>query len=319
MEHLLVFQQDGDVLIQIKNYKLLVSRQKLSSVSAVFAAMLNEHFREGGKIPFGDRQVHQVLLPEDDIDLVLLLCKIIYKRQDLIDGFPKGQCLLDLTVLCDKYQCVNSLQDELESMALHSLYFYGANDTQNLSTLLLVSYIIDSDEEFELISGYILSTFRARALEEKGRLSFYQLLHHPLVRVDFATKFELKYKELNQQIDRLLSDPFQGLRNCCCCGHPNTRAKRAGSFMEQLFKAKLMPTDIQRVSIREIKERVENLEEVHCHHFRYCAAPSKSLKEMLKEGVKDIQARGMGICLDCLKSNNRTALTGRCRTPHTNA
>uniref|UniRef100_A0A093XN32 BTB domain-containing protein n=1 Tax=Talaromyces marneffei PM1 TaxID=1077442 RepID=A0A093XN32_TALMA len=319
MDHLLVFQQDGDVLIKIENYSLRVSRQKLSSISAVFSATLNGRFREGKKTTLGDQLVHQVSLPEDDIDLVLLLCKILYNRQDLIEEVPHGRCLLELTVLCDKYQCVQSLKTELTQCIVHSLYFYSKYDTKNLCSLLLASYIIDCNEEFQTISEMILNIFRKNAWQEQERGSFYQLLNHPLIKADFANALESNYNDMNQKIDRLLSRPFQRLRNCCCGGHPNTRAKRAGSFMEQLFKAELMPTDIQKESIAEISKRVESLGQVSFCHFSYCRTSANSLREMLMQEMKNINDRGTGLCLDCLKLNNRTGQAGRCRKPHTDA
>lgn len=310
MDHTLVFEEDGDVLVEIENYKLLVSREKLSSVSVVFAAMLNGGFRESVKITFGDRQTHQILLREDDIDLVLLLCKLIYKRLDLIEWALKGQVLLDLTVLCEKYQCVTSLKGELEHLARRSLNFYCRSDRVNLSTLLLVSYIIDSTPLFGTISEYIMDTFRERALEESRRRLFYQLLQHFLIKLDFAAKFELKYNDLNQRVDRLISNPFLALRMCSCGGHPNSKAKRAGSFMQQLFKAQLMPTDVQNVSISTIDRRIEILGDVYCHHFKFCGAPTESLKEMLKEDIGKIKATGLGLCLKCV---NSIRPSGRCQ------
>lgn len=302
IDHTLIFEEDGDVLIEIENYKLLVSREKLCSVSVVFAAMLNGGFREGLKITLGDRQIHQILLPEDDIDLVLLLCKLLYKRLDLVEWAPNGTVLLDLTVLCEKYQCVTSLKAELENLASRSLNVYLKTDRVNLSALLLVSYIIDSTPLFGAISEYIFDLYRERALDETKRRAFYQLLQHFLIKLDFTAKFESKYKDLNQSVDRLLSDQFWGLRICSCGGHPNLKAKRAGSLMQQLFKARLMPTDIQNASITEIDRRIENLEDVYCNHFRYCRAPSRSLKNMLKEDMEKIKATGLGLCLNCVNS-----------------
>lgn len=319
MDHTLLFQEDGDVIIEIENYKLLVSREKLSSVSVVFAAMFNGCFREGEKITFGDLQVHHVLLPDDDIDSVLLLCTIIYERDDLIEGVPNAQSMLSLAVLCDKYQCAGELTRELKELIFDSLFNSDQKDTGNLCVLLAVSYITNHAFEFFLISTKILDTFRQQALKEKERHSFYQSLHHPLIRVDFACAFETKFNDINQGIDRMFSKPFQRLRECCCGGHPNTRVKRAGSFMEQLFKVELMPKDISKVSFNKITTRVENLEEVPCHHFRSCNARSESLKKMVREEMHAIYARGIGICLDCVKSNNRTALAGQCRRPHTTA
>ena len=114
MGHLLAFDEDGDVCIQIENYKILVSSEKLSSVSPVFAAMLNGGFREGMTTPMGDQHVHQVSLPDDDIDLVILFCKIPYDRQDTIETPPGGLCWLGLAEFCDKYQCVQALKTKLE-------------------------------------------------------------------------------------------------------------------------------------------------------------------------------------------------------------
>lgn len=317
MNHIIEFQQSGDVLILVENYSLLVSSEKLCAISAVFAAMLNGRFREGRKIFLGSLLVHQVSLPDEDIDSVLLLCKIIYKRDDLIEEVPNGHSLFRLAVLCDKYQCATALKTGLGNLTIGSLYLCNKNDTESFCTMLLVAYIMDCEVEFQAISGMILDSFRELALDEKGRLSFYHLLYHPLIRVSFHTAFESKFNDINQQIDRMFSDLFQKLRDCSCGGHPNTRAKRAGSFMEQLFKAELMPTDIPKVSITETKKRVEKLGEVPCHHFSYREAPSKSLKQMLTEEMQNIQAGGIGLCLDCVNLNNRSGVSGRCRTSHT--
>lgn len=207
MDHTIEFQEDGDVLIRTEKYCLMVSSKKLPAISIVFRTMLYGHFREGRKILLGNRSVHEVVLPDDDIDSVLLLCKIIYERDDLIEGVPNAQSLLSLAVLCDKYRCTTSLETGLRNLIIASLYNYNPKDTKYLCTMLVMSYIINCNFEFQNISGMILDTFREGALTQEKRDSVYLMLHHPLVKVDFTSAFETKYQDLNKRIDR----SFQGL------------------------------------------------------------------------------------------------------------
>lgn len=302
LDQVFMFQQDGDVLIQIGDYKLLVTSEGLSWASPVFAAMLGGAFREGIKTPFRGRQVHHVSLPDDDIDAVLLLCKIIYGRHDLIKSAPSGQTLLKFAVLCDKYQCAEALKPEVEPWMEKSYVYYGSIDRQEACTLLLASYIFDYPETFKTLSLRILRQFRWRGHKKKDRLTWYLMMQHPLVNADLAGEFEAKHKFLKKQIKLSFERPFSRLKKCTCQNNPNVRAKKAASFSEQLFNANLMPADIQWVFITDIIQRVDGLPNVACHHYKSCwFRAGKSLKEILQEQMRWIESHGIGLCLDCIK------------------
>ncbi|KAF3391098.1 hypothetical protein DPV78_010944 [Talaromyces pinophilus] len=299
--HLLAFEEDGDVCIQIENYKILVSSEKLSSGSPVFAAMLNGGFREGMKTPMGDQQVHQLSLPDDDIDLVILFCKVLYDRQDTIEKPPGGLCWLRLAEFCDKYQCVPALKTNLEGWMEKSIYYRRSDNIQDHCSLLLAAYIFDSGDTFNKVSERILKIFRERGWKKNERLSWYLLMDHYLVDADLAKAFESKHKFFKKEIENIFTKPFEILKDCTCQNNPNVRARKAASLFERLFNADLMPEDIRKVSVRDIVQRVNNLQEVHCGHYKSCCVYSTKLKESLQQEMRWIEASGIGLCLNCLK------------------
>jgi hypothetical protein len=315
-DDILVFHPDGDVLIQIGKHKFLVSSEAFSFVSPVFDVMLRGGFREGTKALFGDRELHQVSLPEDNPDVVLLFCKILHNRENMIAKAPDGVCLLGLAVFCDKYQCTESLKPHLDKWIQKSLDTYGVHEKQNACTLLLASYINDSEPTFRGLSELILRYFREQGLKKNERLSWYLLMQHPLIDVNFASAFETKHKAINCGIDVIFEKPFKEMRSCTCQNNANVRAKKATSFYEQLFHGDLMSSDIRKVFITDIIQRVEKLPDGLCRHYNRCPLRTTSLKEILQRDVKWIETKGIGICLDCIKSNGRTRLAYQCRTRH---
>ena len=182
-----------------------------------------------------------------------------------------------------------------------SISYRRSDDIQDNCSLLLAAYIFDSGNTFNKVSERILKNFRERGWKKNERLSWYLLMHHYLVDADLANAFESKHKFFKKEIEDIFTSPFEMLKDCTCQNNPNVRARKAASFFERLFNANLMPEDIRTVSIRDIIQRANNLQEVHCGHYKSCLVYSRKLKESLQQEMRWIETSGIGLCLDCLK------------------
>lgn len=182
-----------------------------------------------------------------------------------------------------------------------SISYRGSNDIQDNCSVLLASYNFDSGDTFNKLSERILKIFRERGCKKNERLSWYLLMHHYLVDANLAKAFESKHKFFKKEIENIFTRPIQKLKVCTCQNNPKVRARKSTSFFEQLFNANLIPEDIRKVSVRHIIQRVNNLQEVHCFHYKSCSVYSKYLKEPLLQEMTWIEASGIGLCLDCIK------------------
>ena len=144
----------GDLYLELKTTRLLVSSKVLSLASSFFARMLRSQFKEGLS-NYQGLETPSVALPEDDEALVTLLCQIIHFRCDLWPQKASSVDLYGMAKLCDKYDCVSALRPwALSHMETPSKNMYEVNYAKEL---LVISYIFDMPDTFSKVSwGLIL-------------------------------------------------------------------------------------------------------------------------------------------------------------------
>lgn len=88
--------------------KLLVSSVQLSQVSSVFAAMFDGRFAEGQDLTPASPRV--VPLPEDDADVMAVVCKIVHHLSADISVTTTATELVNIAIMCHKYDCVEAVR-----------------------------------------------------------------------------------------------------------------------------------------------------------------------------------------------------------------
>lgn len=88
--------------------KLLVSSVQLSQVSSVFAAMFDGRFAEGQDLTPASPRV--VPLPEDDADVMAVVCKIVHHLSADISVTTTATELANIVLMCHKYDCVEAIR-----------------------------------------------------------------------------------------------------------------------------------------------------------------------------------------------------------------
>src|SRR5450432_969777 len=115
---LVEIDRHGDVTLQLTKkidgdpedgiHSLLVSSKVLTLASPVFAAMLSPRFREGQRSASGT--LDPVALPEDDADVMTLLCRILHFDYSALPARPDLEVFKNLAILCDKFDCITPLR-----------------------------------------------------------------------------------------------------------------------------------------------------------------------------------------------------------------
>ncbi|KAK5129706.1 hypothetical protein LTR08_002950 [Meristemomyces frigidus] len=112
-----IVDPDGDVTLlcgdqsdERKCIKIRVSSALLQRASPVFKAMLSNRFREGNEL--SSSASVEIPLPEDEPDVMEILCNIIHMRYD---GVPKSMDMdyariVRFLQLCDKYACAPAVR-----------------------------------------------------------------------------------------------------------------------------------------------------------------------------------------------------------------
>ncbi|KAK5692454.1 hypothetical protein LTR97_010763 [Elasticomyces elasticus] len=111
---------DGDIILAIKgSLELRVSSLVLSMVSPVFKTMLGPHFAEGQALRHQSAGVlHILTLPDDDAQLMKVLCLISYHQADAVTvSSVPAKFIIELATLADKYDCLSILKYPVTSWA----------------------------------------------------------------------------------------------------------------------------------------------------------------------------------------------------------
>lgn len=175
----------GDLLLECRNASIRVSSGILSTISPVFCAMFKPHFKEGLSVRAANPDNPTTIrLPDDDPEALTLLCVVAHYRGYNVPNTPSPDCLEQLAMLVDKYQCK-------EVVAFHGAIWLCRNlaglSKEDLSQMLFFAYVLDLPREFLVISKQIL-------LEHVGLFkTLTPLTDNPLVSDNIVGEHSFRY------------------------------------------------------------------------------------------------------------------------------
>jgi hypothetical protein len=143
-----IIAKNGDVILQVlkdteTSVRLLVSSNVLSLASHVFEAMFDGRFAEGQDLSSASPKTIQ--LTDDNPECMTMLCRLIHLQNSDIPFDLELDALIDLAILCDKYDCADSVRPWSKIWVSHLLSDTEKNSCEKLIT---VSYLLDLPHEF---------------------------------------------------------------------------------------------------------------------------------------------------------------------------
>ena len=167
-----VIDSDGDLHLELKSVRLLVSSKALSLASDVFLRMLKSRFKEGLSDHQGPKQP-SIVLPDDIPAIMKLICWEIHHRNDEMPEDLDPGALLSLAEHCDKYDCVGALKSRATLMIMR--FEKVKTKQEDERKLLVASYV------FDLPASFNHSSFRT-ILSQVGRfIGLPGIEDHPLI------------------------------------------------------------------------------------------------------------------------------------------
>jgi hypothetical protein len=143
-----IIAKNGDVVLQVfkdteTSIHLLVSSNVLSLASHVFETMFDGRFAEGQDLSSASPKTIQ--LTDDNPECMTMLCKLIHLQNSDIPSKLELDALINFAILCDKYDCTDSVRPWSKIWVSHLL-----SNTENklCEKLFSVSYMLDLPHEF---------------------------------------------------------------------------------------------------------------------------------------------------------------------------
>lgn len=170
-----IINSNHDIILRLNRVDLLVSLKILSLASAVFEAILKPYFIEGVEHHLQLGKPSVIPHPEDDTEATTLFCQVIHHCSHDIPRIPSPLCLEHLAVFCNKYICAGAM---VSYSTLWLQRHSGSQSLEDLSRLLLFSYVLDLPESFATVSWEML-------LQQAGPFSsLWVVSNHPIIHGD---------------------------------------------------------------------------------------------------------------------------------------
>lgn len=147
---------NGDTILELSGLNgkisLLVSSKVLTLASPVFSRMFNSRFKESSS-KSSTSEIATIPLPDDNAEIFLILCNSVHHRVDEVPRKLDLDCLQNLAITCDKYDCTNTLTPWI-SMWFHA--WSGSHTEKDLTKLLFAAYVLDIPDAFSRYSWEML-------------------------------------------------------------------------------------------------------------------------------------------------------------------
>lgn len=167
---MIIFDKNGDVVLEVQGQSLQVSSNVLCLSSPVFAAMLQSSFKEGSQSGTLEDGRRIISLPDDDLNAVSLYCKVIHFHD--VPLKPEPLILVALAMVCDKYSVFNAITGWANVWLRHLL----TSDTsmEDLSSLMIFTYVLNLADAFS-------EACRRLLLTHAGSFRELAFSNHPLI------------------------------------------------------------------------------------------------------------------------------------------
>ncbi|KAF2089231.1 hypothetical protein K490DRAFT_16351, partial [Saccharata proteae CBS 121410] len=144
---------EGDIVFLVGpgEDRLRVHSLFIKAASPVFCAMFGSHFSEGRNLASND--IKEVTLPDDDYDALTVLFAIIHHRLDIIPQNLNVNQIYNISVLVDKYRCVEVVSFAGTNFAAYYwLHRKLPSDLQNLGYLMVSAYLFNDEAVFNKVT-----------------------------------------------------------------------------------------------------------------------------------------------------------------------
>ncbi|KAM0323548.1 hypothetical protein ACHAQA_008829, partial [Verticillium albo-atrum] len=123
--------------------RLRVHSLFVTTASKVFKAMLCHNFKEGQQL--AEQGSIEVALPEDNADAIEIVFNIIHGRNNMVREILAPGELLQVAIICDKYDCTVSLTFAIQAW----LSRHSSGDSADQWTLAMAALVLRTEERFE--------------------------------------------------------------------------------------------------------------------------------------------------------------------------
>jgi hypothetical protein len=157
-EALVIIDAAGDVLLELPDgargkARLRVSSKALSLASPVLDRMFQSRFREGLATARLSPEMPVVTLPEDDVEVMAVLCNVVHHRMEDVPRCLSVACLEKMAMAADKYDCVTALTHSSIVWLQAGLEAYVPKDWIKL---VHAAYILDIPTAFARTSWEVI-------------------------------------------------------------------------------------------------------------------------------------------------------------------
>ncbi len=289
----IIIAKRGDVMLKLgrddsTGCKALVSSTLLSVISPVFQAMFQGPFSESRALSVSSPPT--IPLKDDDQQAMLLICRIAHFQTSELPNLLRPIVLADFAVACDKYQCADAVQAWSKVWIAKALAVLSSDD---FDKILFVTYVLDLPEEFEQAT---LTLIRNRTPD----VNFFVASHgHELLPSSLFLKLWSEKRNSELRVYNLLHTATSGLGNC------DATKAIIGGLIVRLREAGVWPIKVSCVG--ELYTRIlqmGHVEKVNCPKTAscyYCSRSAPDIKNLILEGVRQIDGSMKGFCLDCIK------------------
>ena len=322
---------DGDIILEFSSSdggsQILVSSKVLSMASPVFKAMFNSRFREGlSNLPASGKL--SIPLPDDNAEAFAIFCKAIHHRTAEIPRNLPIDCLENLAIIGDKYDCTSALSP-WSNIWLLSWVDSGSIKSGDLNKLLFVAFVLDCPKAFSRISWEILLLHVGPFLDLPGITDSSLVTRSLLCRSKkpggfpsslCLAEFEARRADINFELQNAVDSLIDGI--CSQHGCPSA-VTLCGRYLRKLHHCGLWPfaKALHKSSLEAIFGRMLSFCEPDypsCAKNCYsCPSPkSLNMKEKLRNEKDRISNQKIGICLDCVKTERDSLRKKECRIKH---
>ncbi|KAF2491508.1 hypothetical protein BU16DRAFT_565209 [Lophium mytilinum] len=316
---LVILESYGDVILNFadgRSSRLLVSSNMLSRASPVFRAMFTGGFAESQGL--SSSSPREVSLPEDDPYATVLLCRIVHLKHNEVPKTIDIELLIQLTWLCDKYQCALAVQP-WAMYWVTELLSHAAERTLQVEKLLLIAYELDLAEPFYKVAEALVREPSPDA-NVLHLLNIFQRDHSKLLET---------IKEQRLSLNRNLMGAFEHIMHPYLYygfGDRSCQQEAVGQYFVALAGAGLYPPSekLSQFTIPQIMHKLGSFKmqrsaECRCKNGVGCKGSTSDptdIQSQLEKQLKIIDKNTKGLCLDCWNAERDTYDSESCRVRH---
>ncbi|KAF2495477.1 hypothetical protein BU16DRAFT_390775 [Lophium mytilinum] len=300
--------RNGNVILVVgpRERRLQVCSTVLKNASKYFNAMFGPHFSEGQDLRVA--RPKEVPMPEDDANVLEILCNIIHHRNDAVPETLSGTEVFDVAVAADKFDCVVAIK-HASTLWLNPREI---QDVIELGHLMATAYILDNAQAFSEIT---------LAMMLRHKESYLPLADEELVPWRTFYLLEERRNHMRAELQQILLDGkiqfgTDDGPECSC----SWSSRHSSAYMDLLQREGLEPLKmLSNMTVTEVLEKMERMNDPTIPrewkpcNYRWHRNPD--LRIMRKSKLDIFKKGNHGLCIDCIRSST-TDEKQTCRIKH---